>query len=762
MSQGPRRQSRTSPPFLEFGGGVRHARNLTLLASAAAIATGAFFLHPGPAAASDSARPPDSQAAQAAQAAPQVGVRTGNHPGYGRVVFDWPFQTSYQAEPSAEGLTIRFAEPGRIATGANLSMPRNVTAVVAEDGTVRISARPGARFRHFHHGPKLVVDVLDPSAPPQAAAAPPSTATVVAAPAPTNEAILTDLASATRLRAPEEPRPRAAVLASAGPVTPAIPAAGAIAALPEAAPAAPGVIRIAEQPQPATIQMAQALPPSGPRMGVPLSAPQQQAQASGGWPFIPQAQAQPAQAQVPGATPVPGASLTRPLVLEQGSGRLVELPGPALTVLVADPRIARVQPASPTSLFIMGVNAGRTNLIATREDGSLVAEFDITVQSSTTATPGTAPQVAAAPAVSAGQVQSMIRRLVRGGQNVRVSLVGRGGIALSGMVPSAVDAQRAEAIAKAMGGESREVINNLTLLSGIQVNLRVRVAEISREVTRDLGFNWLGAFNDGTWQIGLRTGAGVIGTAIGALTGATANTGGLVGLGFRQGNFDINGIIDALAQDRLVTILAEPNLTAQSGEVASFLAGGEFPIPVAASNNSSTITVEFKQFGVSLSFVPTVLSPERLNMRVRPEVSELSEANSIVFPVAGGTVRVPGLTVRRAETTIEVGSGQSFAIAGLLSRTSSINNSALPGLGEIPVLGTLFRSDRFRRNETELVIIITPYLVRPVSDPQALATPLDSFRPATDLERVLLRRQTGSGAPYRQIRPPAAAGFIVE
>jgi pilus assembly protein CpaC len=261
--------------------------------------------------------------------------------------------------------------------------------------------------------------------------------------------------------------------------------------------------------------------------------------------------------------------------------------------------------------------------------------------------------------------------------------------------------------------------------------------------------------------VGLRTGSGVVGTVLGALTGAQA-TGGLVGLGYRGGNFDINGIIDALAQDRLVTILAEPNLTAQSGEVASFLAGGEFPVPVAASGNSNALTVEFKQFGVSLAFVPTVLSPERLNMRVRPEVSELSEANSVTFPVAGGTVRVPGLTVRRAETTIEVGSGQSFAIAGLLSRNSALNNSGLAGLGEIPVLGTLFRSDRFRRNETELVIIITPYLVRPVSDPSALGTPLDSFRPSTDLERVLLRRQTGSGAPYRQIRPPAAAGFIVE
>ncbi len=697
-------------------------------------------------------------------AAPQVGVRTGSHPGFGRVVFDWPSQTAYQAEASDGGLVLRFARPGQIALGTTLAMPRNVQGVAAEGDAVRITTIEGARFRHFHIGARLVVDVLDPAAGVSARVDAPIAA-------PTAASILADMASATSLPAPERTGPRPALLASAqssgreGAARPTT-----ISDLPLAgAPEGPAVIRMAQAlppsgplagaPEgPAVIRMAQALPPSGPRMNLPLTVPIQAP------PFgAPQAQVAPQTQGLPQViAPTPGATLTRPLVLEQGSGRLIELPTPALTVLVADPRIARVQPASPTSLFIMGVNAGRTNLIATREDGSLVAEFDITVQSSVT-TPGqAAPGIAAVPTVTAGQVQSMIRRLVRGGQNVRVTMVGRGGIALSGMVPTATDAQRAEAVAKAMGGEAREVINNLTLLSGIQVNLRVRVAEVTREVTRDLGFNWLAAFNDGAWQIGLRTGGGVAGTILGALRGSSANTGGLVGIGYRGGNFDINTIIDALAQDRLITILAEPNLTAQSGEMASFLAGGEFPVPVASSNNSNALTVEFKQFGVSLSFVPTVLSPERLNMRVRPEVSELSEANSVVYPLAGTSVRIPGLTVRRAETTIEVGSGQSFAIAGLLSRTQATNNSGVSGLGDIPVLGALFRSDRFRRNETELVIIITPYLVRPVSDPSALGTPVDNFRPATDLERVLLRRQTGSGPPIPQIRPPAAAGFIVE
>jgi pilus assembly protein CpaC len=705
--------------------------------------------------------PPGSARAQemAAAAGPAIGVRVGDHPGYGRVVFDWPVRTPYEAVADADGLVIRFAAPGRPRLGSVVA-PRNVAGLMAEGDAVRIVARQGAQFRHFHHGPKLVVDILDPVATVAVAGPTPrATQNAAATAAPSTEAVLADLAVATRLPAPERQAERGVVLASASPG----PEAASGAAL------SPNVLPETRTPGPAVIRMTQALPPGGPRASAPFNAPMQMPP---GISLVPQAQAQTVPPQIPGVppqgvAPVPGATLTRPLVLEQGSGRLVELPAPALTVLVADPRIARVQPASPTSLFIMGVNPGRTNLIATREDGSLVAEFDITVASSGPGTPQAAP-MAAVPSVSAGQVQSMIRRMVRGGQNVRVAIAGRtGAIQLTGMVPNAADAQRAEAIAKSMAGESREVMNELTLLSGIQVNLRVRVAEISREVTRELGFNWLGAFNDGTWALGLRTGTGVVGTVAGGIIGAlqgssTTGTGGTFGVRYNSGNFDINGLIDALAQDRLITVLAEPNLTAQSGEVASFLAGGEFPVPAAASNNSSTLSVEYKPYGVSLSFIPTVLSPERMNMRVRPEVSELSETGSITFPVAGGVVSIPGLTVRRAETTIELGSGQSFAIAGLLSRNASINNSGVAGLGDIPVLGALFRSDRFRRAETELVIIITPYLVRPTSDPAALATPLDTFRPATDLERILLRRQTGSGAPYRQIRPPAAAGFIVE
>ena len=218
-----------------------------------------------------------------------------------------------------------------------------------------------------------------------------------------------------------------------------------------------------------------------------------------------------------------------------------------------------------------------------------------------------------------------------------------------------------------------------------------------------------------------------------------------------------------LAQDRLATILAEPNLTAQSGETASFLAGGEFPVPVAAQF-TGTITIQFKQFGVSLAFVPTVLGPDRVNLRVRPEVSELSDNGAVELPIAGGTIRIPALSVRRAETTIELGSGQSFAIAGLLQRSTAQLGNGIAGVSEIPVLGALFRSNAFRRAETELVIIVTPYLVRPVSDPRVLQGPTETFRPATDLDRVLFMRQAARGALPGRPSPavPPDSGFLLE
>ncbi len=232
---------------------------------------------------------------------------------------------------------------------------------------------------------------------------------------------------------------------------------------------------------------------------------------------------------------------------------------------------------------------------------------------------------------------------------------------------------------------------------------------------------------------------------------------------------NLETIIQALSDDSLVHILAEPNLTTMSGQPANFLVGGEFPIPVASSGTSNTISVDFKQYGISLSFVPTVLSKENIILHVRPEVSQLDKANGVTF-FFGGTgssvgLSIPALTVRRADTTVQLGSGQSFVIAGLLSDQTTLTGNAVPGMGDIPILGSLFRSDSFQRSEDELVIVVTPYIVTPVNDPNAIKMPTDGWRPPSDIERILFLRQVppgwnGPSKPMAHI--PADAGFMVE
>ncbi len=441
------------------------------------------------------------------------------------------------------------------------------------------------------------------------------------------------------------------------------------------------------------------------------------------------------------------------LTIEPGGGQLVTLPQAATTVFAADPRVARVQAASPTTLFISGVGRGRTVVVATAADGSEIASYEVTVGPPPRPPGAPGPAVAAAPALAA--LEAAIRSIVPGGTNISVRRV-PGGVMLAGEVPTAADAQRAFAIARSGLPEGERVLDQLRIGGALQVNLRVRVAEVSRTITRDLGFNWQALGSTGRFTFGLLTGAFAGSQLIPGLGGEAGRN--FIAGGYRSTSFDINGLIDALAADQLISILAEPNLTAQSGETASFLAGGEFPVPVAAQNDR--VTIEFKQFGVSLAFVPTVMDASRISLKVRPEVSELSEEGAISLPVAGGVVRIPALRVRRAETTVELGSGQSFAIAGLLQDGSRIASSGLPFLSEVPVLGALFKSDRFRRNDSELVIIITPYLVRPVSDPGRLALPTDGLRPANDIERILFHRQLSREMPPPRV--PGQIGFIVE
>ena len=225
--------------------------------------------------------------------------------------------------------------------------------------------------------------------------------------------------------------------------------------------------------------------------------------------------------------------------------------------------------------------------------------------------------------------------------------------------------------------------------------------------------------------------------------------------GYSGGKYSVQAMLDALDSEGLITIMAEPNLTALSGQTASFLAGGEFPIPVAQSSTTNTITVEFKSFGIALDFTPTVLSNNRISLMVRPEVSQIDTNYSVTID---GT-NIPGLSVRRVQTTVELASGQSFAIGGLLQDNMTETLSRFPGLGSIPVLGKLFSSQNYQNNKSELVVIVTAYIVRPTNG-QALHTPLQSLKPANDVEKIV-ENHTGldpmaAGSP----RLMGQAGFI--
>jgi pilus assembly protein CpaC len=425
------------------------------------------------------------------------------------------------------------------------------------------------------------------------------------------------------------------------------------------------------------------------------------------------------------------------LALEAGTGRIVSLGAPAASVFAADPRVAEVRPASPTSLFVLGVAPGRTTIAAISDNGTAIAQYDVIVQPSSYA---------------AAQAASAIGKLLPG-RDVKVA-TRPSGLVISGTLQTAGEADQAMQAARDFVAAGQTVENRLAVLDSQQVNLRVRVAEVSRNVMRNIGVNWSALGNIGKM-------ASFPALALNA-NSAIAPAALAIGPNPIFVGANINTVIDALAQDNLAHVLAEPNLTAMSGETASFLVGGEFPIPVAQQNNE--VSIEFKQYGVSLAFVPTVESGGRISLKVRPEVSALTTQGAVQLTVGNSSIQVPALTVRRAETTVELANGQSFAIAGLLQDNTTLSSNALPGIGELPILGALFRSDGFQRNETELVIVITPYLVRGVNDPAQMKLPTDGWKPPNDLERLLLLRQSARGGTQAAAMPhiPGDAGFVVQ
>ncbi len=414
--------------------------------------------------------------------------------------------------------------------------------------------------------------------------------------------------------------------------------------------------------------------------------------------------------------------------LDIGQGKLLRLSAVPAKIFIGRPEIAEVvtevvgADESPSSNLVqlLGIGAGWTTFIAVDAADNVIADVRVTVTH------------------NVSELEHILSHSLPQ-SNITVRSVGQN-VVLAGTAYSASDASDALQLATGLvqnEGDSGGILNRIEIVGPNQVNLRVRIAEVSRDTVKELGFNFDVLGGAGEFMVGLATG-GLNAGGIGAgsllnLIGAGAQAGQGLGLGFRGSSTSVNALIDALEEENLINVLAEPNLTALSGEMASFLAGGEFPVPVPQADG--TLSVEFRSFGVSLSFVPTILDNGRISLRVKPEVSSISSLNATDF----GSFVVPTLSTRRSETTVEMSSGQSMAIAGLLSSDTNQSVSEFPGLADLPVIGALFRSTDFRNQETELVIMVTPYLVRPVSN-VALADPTEGLQVPNDFDRIVMGR----------------------
>ncbi|MVT55453.1 BON domain-containing protein [Bradyrhizobium yuanmingense] len=422
-------------------------------------------------------------------------------------------------------------------------------------------------------------------------------------------------------------------------------------------------------------------------------------------------------------------SLSGTLNLSSSQGKTVRLPAAAASIFVADPTIADYQAPSNTTIFVFGKKSGRTSLFALNDKGEALAEFRVVVT----------------------QPVEDLRAALRaelGDYPIQVTYTPRGAI-LSGTAPSADVVERAKKITEQFLGAGALVVNKVQVAGSLQVNLSVRVAEVSRSAMKEFGINLSASGQNGAIAFGFSSGK----------PGASRG-GGTASIGVGVGSTNISAVLDALANEHLASVLAEPNLTAMSGESASFLAGGEFPIPVMQDNRQ--VSVQFRQFGISLEFVPTVLSNNQINIHVKPEVSELSKEGEVNI----NGMSLPGLSTRRASTVVELASGQSFAIGGLIRRNFNTDISTFPGLGDVPILGALFRSSSFQKQETELVIVVTPYIVRPASYAAKIRAPTDRLRPPSDAGRILTNTLASSprsrDAPRTEPQATGGAGFIIE
>jgi len=443
-----------------------------------------------------------------------------------------------------------------------------------------------------------------------------------------------------------------------------------------------------------------------------------------------------------------GAPSVERITLPLDKAAIVELDTDARDVLVSNPKIVDAVVRTPRRIFVFALAAGQTNAFFFDGQGRQIASLEISVER---------------------DVTDLNRAIMRHmpNESARAESL-NDNIVLDGTVASAEEASKAQDLAARFATAPEKVTNHLDVRQREQVLIKVRVAEMQRTVAKQLGVDLaaVGRLGNTPFTAATSNPLSLLGRALSDLSGVqVGNT--------LTGGSDVQGVLKALERVGLVRTLAEPNLTAVSGESARFLAGGEFPVPVSRDQNGNVV-VEFKQFGVGLAFTPVVLSQGRISLQVSTEVSELT--NQGAFTNAGNSfldqdgnvvtvqgLTIPALSVRRAETTVELSSGGSLVIGGLLQHTTKQNVDAFPGLKDVPVLGALFRSRDFQNSETELVVMVTAYLVDQMHE-EEIALPTDKFVVPADAETILLGRLN---AVYGRERTEAAAapgviGYIVQ
>ncbi len=436
---------------------------------------------------------------------------------------------------------------------------------------------------------------------------------------------------------------------------------------------------------------------------------------------------------------------TRSIVLPLNKAAIVELPQPSSDVLVSQPAVVDAVVRSPRRVYLLGLKVGQTNAFFFDANGRQILNLEIRVEQDVDA------------------LTELIGRLM---PDTRITAEAvNDNIVLRGSAQTSIQAANAADIAGRFIGDPEKVLALISVRAAEQVMLKVRIVEMQRQLIKQLGISHDGTITLDNAFIAL-TSANAIGAA-GGLSGSTS----LADLG--DGTLDTS--FEALESTGLVRTLAEPNLTALSGESAKFLAGGEFPVPVGQDDDG--ITIEFKEFGVGLGFTPVVLDKGRISLKVQTEVSEVTAENSFIVPGAViidpttgapttvGSLAIPGLSVRRANTTVELPSGGSLVMAGLLQENMRQTIKGVPGLKDTPVLGQLFRSRDFSNDETELVIVVTPYLVKPTHEDE-LTDPVAGSVPASDLQTILLGKMiatyglAGSGVREKTLHGPL--GFILD